>query len=88
MAVTNGPNLGVMINAATGDTFDTDFRKLLRRTRLRSGPQTIPPHPAARGSSGPPRRVSWPTHRRIPRSTFSTEPVGSQRKAAARSSAK
>lgn len=30
MAVSNGPNLGRMINAATGDTFDTDFRSLLR----------------------------------------------------------
>jgi hypothetical protein len=30
MAVTNGPNLGLIISAATGDTFDSDFRKLLR----------------------------------------------------------
>lgn len=30
MSVSNGPNLGVMINAATGDAFPTDFRKLLR----------------------------------------------------------
>lgn len=30
MAVSNGPNLGKMISAATGDPFDVDFRKLLR----------------------------------------------------------
>jgi len=30
MSVTNGPNLGKMISAATGDNFDVDFRKLLR----------------------------------------------------------
>ncbi|MGH9744737.1 MAG: DUF2793 domain-containing protein [Candidatus Acidiferrales bacterium] len=30
MSVTDGPNLGVMINAATGDAFDAEFRKLLR----------------------------------------------------------
>jgi hypothetical protein len=30
MGVTNGPNLGRIINAATGDLFDVDFRSLLR----------------------------------------------------------
>lgn len=30
MSITNGPNLGKIINAATGDNFDVDFRKLLR----------------------------------------------------------
>ena len=30
MSVTNGPNLGLMINALTGDSFPIDFRKLLR----------------------------------------------------------
>lgn len=30
MSVSNGPNLGVMINALTGDAFPVDFRKLLR----------------------------------------------------------
>jgi hypothetical protein len=30
MSVSNGPNLGKMINALTGDAFDADFRKLLR----------------------------------------------------------
>lgn len=30
MSVSNGPNLGVMINALTGDNFDVDFRKFLR----------------------------------------------------------
>lgn len=30
MSVSNGPNLGVMINALTGDPFDVDFRKFLR----------------------------------------------------------
>lgn len=30
MSVSNGPNLGVMINALTGDAFPVDFRKFLR----------------------------------------------------------
>jgi len=30
MSVSNGPNIGKMISAATGDNFDVDFRKLLR----------------------------------------------------------
>lgn len=30
MSVTNGPRRGVMINALTGDLFDSDFRKFLR----------------------------------------------------------
>jgi hypothetical protein len=30
MSVSNGPHVGVMINALTGDTFDVDFRKFLR----------------------------------------------------------
>ena len=30
MSVSNGPRRGLMINALTGDNFDTDFRKLLR----------------------------------------------------------
>src|SRR5467141_2085218 len=30
MSVSNGPNLGIMINALTGDAFDVDFRKFLR----------------------------------------------------------
>ncbi|MGH9780335.1 MAG: DUF2793 domain-containing protein [Candidatus Acidiferrales bacterium] len=30
MSVSNGPNLGVMINALTGDNFDAAFRKFLR----------------------------------------------------------
>jgi hypothetical protein len=30
MSVSNGPNLGKMINAATGDNFDVDLRKMLR----------------------------------------------------------
>lgn len=30
MSVSNGPNLGRMINALTGDTFDVDFRSFLR----------------------------------------------------------
>jgi hypothetical protein len=30
MSVSNGPRLGVMISAATGDNFDVDFRKFLR----------------------------------------------------------
>jgi hypothetical protein len=30
MSVTNGPNLGVMIDALTGDNFDADFRRFLR----------------------------------------------------------
>jgi hypothetical protein len=30
MSVSNGPNIGLMINALTGDSFPTDFRKFLR----------------------------------------------------------
>lgn len=30
MSISNGPNLGKMINATTGDAFDIDFRALLR----------------------------------------------------------
>ena len=30
MSVTDGPNLGIMINAATGDNFDVQFRAFLR----------------------------------------------------------
>lgn len=30
MSVSNGPSIPVMINAATGDNFDVDFRKFLR----------------------------------------------------------
>ena len=30
MSVTDGPNLGIMINAATGDNFDAQFRSFLR----------------------------------------------------------
>lgn len=30
MSVSNGPNLGLMINALTGDAYDVDFRKFLR----------------------------------------------------------
>ncbi len=30
MAITNGTNLGLMVNAADGDSFGTDFRRLLR----------------------------------------------------------
>ncbi len=30
MAITNGPNLGLMISAADGDAYGTDLRKLLR----------------------------------------------------------
>jgi hypothetical protein len=30
MSVSNGPNLGIMINALTGDSFPVDFRKFLR----------------------------------------------------------
>lgn len=55
MSVSNGPNLGVMINAATGDAFPTDFRKLLRavdvllQAAVKSKTLTAPPGSPANG---------------------------------------
>ena len=55
MSVSNGPNLGVMINALTGDAFPTDFRKFLRAVdvllqgAVKSKTLTAPPGSPANG---------------------------------------
>jgi len=55
MSVSNGPNLGVMINAVTGDSFPTDFRKLLRaidvllQVSVKSKTLSAPPGSPANG---------------------------------------
>jgi hypothetical protein len=41
MSVSNGPNLGVMINALTGDAFDSSFRAFLRLIDVLVQPATI-----------------------------------------------
>ena len=55
MSVTDGPNKGFMINALTGDTFDVEFRRLLRgldallMCAVISRTLTVPPGSPANG---------------------------------------
>lgn len=57
MPVSNGPKLGLIINAATGDTFDTDFRKLLRA--IDGGWPTLFGRYGTRGCPIPLRSKGW-----------------------------
>lgn len=68
MSVTYGPKLGKMINAATGDSFDADFRTLLRaldqllEAVVLSRTLTAPPGSPANGAAyivGPSAGGAW-----------------------------
>jgi hypothetical protein len=71
MAVSYGPNLGKMINALTGDSFDADFRALLRsydallQGAVISKTLTAPPGSPANGDRyivGASATGAWATH--------------------------
>lgn len=71
MSVTNGPRLGTMISAATGDQFPVDFRKFLRQYHalvqcsIKSKTLTAPPGSPANGDAyivGASATGAWATH--------------------------
>jgi hypothetical protein len=71
MSVTDGPNIGIMISAATGDAFDTEFRKFLRAIDVlvqgatKSKTLTAPPGSPTNGDRyivGASATGAWSTH--------------------------
>ncbi len=71
MSVTNGPRRGLMINALTGDSFDSDFRKFLRaidallQARVISLTLSAPPGSPANGDAyivNPTGSGAWAAH--------------------------